>query len=175
MQQPQGMKDPTFPTHVCCLKKAIYGLKQAPRAWYDALRTFLLRLGFVTSRADTSLFILRRHSCTVYFLVYVNDLIITGSDASVVSGIIRQLNSTFSTKDLGSLSFFCGVEVLPTSMGLLLSQRKYVVDLLARHNILASKPVPTPLAVGTPLTAHDGTPPVDATLFRQVVGGLQHL
>lgn len=49
MVQPQGMSDPTFPDHVCRLKKAIYGLKQAPRAWYDALRSFLVGLGFVTS------------------------------------------------------------------------------------------------------------------------------
>ena len=70
---------------------------------------------------------------------------------------------------------FCGVEVLPTSCGLLLSQRKYVIDLLTKHNMLTSKTVPTPLAVGSPLSAHDGSPPVDVTLYRQFVGGLQHL
>ena len=70
---------------------------------------------------------------------------------------------------------FCGVEVLPTSTGLLLSQRKYVVDLLGKHNMLSSKPVPTPLVVGSSLSACDGCPPADATLYRQVVGSLQHL
>ena len=32
MEQPPGMPDPQFPSHVCQLKKALYGLKQAPRA-----------------------------------------------------------------------------------------------------------------------------------------------
>ena len=109
------------------------------------------------------------------FLVYVDDLIITSSDPSLVDNIIRQLDSKFSTKNLGVLSFFCGVEVLTTSTGLLLSQQKYVIDLLGKHNMLDSKPVSTSLVVGTSLTAIDGTVPVNATMYRQVVGGLQHL
>ena len=175
MAQPQGMRDTNFLDYACRLKKAIYGLKQAPRVWYDALRSFLVELRYVTSRANTSLFIQRQRDCTVYFLMYVDDLIITGSDPTVVSRIIRQLDSTFSTKDLGILLFFCGIEAIPTTNGLLLSQCKYVLDLLAKHNMVSSKPVPTPLATGTSLSAHDGTPLVDATTFCQVVGGLQHL
>ena len=60
-------------------------------------------------------------------------------------------------------------------MGLLLSQNKYVINLLNKHNMLDSKPVSTSLVVGTSLTAHDGTAPVNATIYHQVVGGLQHL
>ena len=41
--------------------------------------------------------------------------------------------------------------------------------------MLDSKPVSTPLVVGTSLTANDGIAPVNATMYRQVVGGLQHL
>ena len=56
----------------------------------------------------------------LYFLVYVNNLIIIGSDPSLVDTIIRQLDSKFSTNDLGVLYFFCGV--LATPMDLLISQ-----------------------------------------------------
>ena len=73
------------------------------------------------------------------------------------------------------ISFLCGVKVLATSMGLLLSQQKYVIDFLSKHNMLDSKPIFTPLAVGTLLTAADGTTSVNATMYCQVVGGLQHL
>lgn len=109
-------------------------------------------------------------------LVYVGDLIIIDSDSIVVSRIIHQLNSNFSTKDLSLLTYFCGIEVLPTLDSLLLSKCKYFLDLLAKQNMISSKPIPTPyLATGTPLSAQDGTPPVNATLFHQVLGGLQHL
>ena len=157
------------------LHKAIYGLKQAPRAWLQELCTFLLSLGFVTSRADSSLFVYSYGNALLYFLVYVDDLIITSSDPSLVNTIIRQLDSKFSIKDLRVRSFFCGVEVLATPTGLLLSQQKYVIDLLSKHNMLGSKPVSTPLVVGTSLIINDGIVPVNATMYHQVVGGLQHL
>ena len=73
------------------------------------------------------------------------------------------------------LSYFCGVEVLATSTSLLLSQQKYVIELLSKHNMLGSKPVSTPLLIGTSLTTNDGIALVNATMYREVVGGLQHL
>ena len=73
------------------------------------------------SYADTSLFILSCTSSIIYVLVYVDDLIITGSDSQAVNHIIHQLSYTFLTKDLGLLSFFCGVEVCPTTDGIILS------------------------------------------------------
>ena len=118
MAQPQGMRNANYLYHVC---RVIYGPKQAIRTWYQGLRTFLLSIGFVTSRANSSLLVYSRGNALLYFLVYVDDLIITGSDPSLVNTIIQQLDSKFSTKDLGVLSFFCGVEVLATPTDLLLS------------------------------------------------------
>ena len=114
------MRNAYYLHHVCRLHKAIYGIKQASRAWYQALCTFLLGLGFVTSNAYSFLFVYSRGDALIYFLVYVDDLIITGSDHSLVDNINRKHDSKFSTKDLGVLSFFYEVEVLATSMGLLL-------------------------------------------------------
>ena len=111
----------------------------------------------------------------IYFLVYVDDLIIISNDPSLVDNIIRQLDSKFSTKDIRVLSFFCGVEVLATSTGLLPSQKKYVIDLLRKHNMLDSKPISTSLVVGTSLTTTYDSASVNATMYCQVVGGLQHL
>ena len=59
-------------------------------------------------------------------------------------------------------------------MGLLLSQQKYVIDLPSKHNMIDSKPISTPLAVSTSLIATDGSTPINATMYRQVIGGLQH-
>lgn len=57
MQKPPGFEDSYHPTHVCKLHKAIYGLKQSPRAWFSRLSDKLHCLGFSSSRADTSLFL----------------------------------------------------------------------------------------------------------------------
>jgi histone deacetylase 1/2 len=56
MHQPPGYADKSHPNFVCKLDKAIYGLKQAPQAWYARLCAKLIALGFVLSKADTSLF-----------------------------------------------------------------------------------------------------------------------
>lgn len=88
MMQPPGFVHPDFPSYVCQLQKALYGLKQAPRAWFSKLSSRLLELGFSASRADTSLFTYIRGSLRVYFLVYVDDIIITGSDNAAVQSII---------------------------------------------------------------------------------------
>jgi hypothetical protein len=62
MKQPPGYVSLAHPLHVCKLDKVLYGLKQAPRASYSRLSMKLIRLKFVTSKADTSLFIYKtRH------------------------------------------------------------------------------------------------------------------
>ncbi|XP_048134074.1 disease resistance protein RPV1-like [Rhodamnia argentea] len=175
MMQPPGYGDPTKPNHVCKLRKAIYGLGQAPRAWYNELSAFLLDHSFVNSKVDSSLFIYSKNGKYMYFLVYVDDLIITGSDSKVVNQFIALLSHRFSGKDLGSLHYFLGVEVVPTRHGILLSQHKYIWDLLERHKMTAAKEVSTPMATGTSLTIHGGIELTNPTDFRSLIGGLQYL
>jgi len=117
MLQPPGFVNKTFPDHICRLKKALYGLKQAPRAWYTELQIFLLSLVFVNSTADASLLIHRKPGVTLYLLVYVDHIIVTGSSPAEVS----TLAAHFSLKDLGCLNYFLGVEVIPSTAGIFLS------------------------------------------------------
>jgi len=76
MKQPLGFVDPTLPSHVCRLHKSLYGLKQASRAWYTRLSDFLLSIGFLASKVDTSLFILSDGTNIFYLLVYVDDILL---------------------------------------------------------------------------------------------------
>ena len=68
-------------------------------------------MGFTASVADASLFVLKQGSFIVYLLLYVDDIIITGSDSTVVSTIISQLLTTFEVKDLGPLRYFLGLQI----------------------------------------------------------------
>lgn len=81
----------------------------------------------------------------------------------------------FSIKDLGSLSYFLGVEVLPSSHGMFLSQQLYVTDLLVRTKMFDSKPISTLLPTDHSLKLLDGTSLIDATKIHQVIGALQYL
>ena len=134
MQQPQGFHDPQFPQHVCKLQKAIYGLHQAPRTWYTELQNLFLSIGFIISKFDNSLFIRRQKKFTMFLLVHVDDIIITGTSSQQVQQFITTLAHRFSLKDLGPLAYFLGVEAIHTSYDLFLSQYKYIRDLLEKHN-----------------------------------------
>ena len=119
MEQPPGYIDPRFPNHVCLLKKALYGLKQAPRAWFQRFNSFLIHLGFYCSRANTSLFVFHRQFGIIYLLLYVDDIIIIGNNSNLLARFTCKLHSEFATKDLGSLSYFLGLEATPTTDGFL--------------------------------------------------------
>ena len=126
MQQPPGFVNLDLPQHVCKLKKSIYGLKQAPRAWFSKLTDRLLHFGFIGSKSDSSLFIFRNNSDCVYVLIYVDDIVVTGSNPALITQFINALRSHFPVKDLGSLHYFLGIEVLNTDSGIFLSQNKCV-------------------------------------------------
>lgn len=100
---------------------------------------------------------------------------ITRNNSTFVSSIVEQLDWKFSLKNMGSLHYFLGVEVLPTWDGIFLWQQKYVHDLLSTTNLLGAKEVCTPLSTNTPLTLHDGTAAFDSTEYRRVLGSLQYL
>ncbi|KAK1631986.1 hypothetical protein QYE76_006301 [Lolium multiflorum] len=178
MRQPPGFTDPDKPGHYCKLVRSLYGLKQAPRAWHARLSLVLGSLGFFPSVADTSLFVLRRPDVTVYLLIYVDDIIVLSSTSAAIPRLVSQLRSEFSVKDLGVLHYFLGIEVSSPSLGsLLLRQRKYALELLARAGMLKCTPVTTPMASSERLCSTDGDPlsPEEATQYRSIVGGLQYL
>jgi len=104
--QPTGFLDTARPDHVCKLNRSLYGLKQAPRAWYSRFATFLLSIGFVEAKSDTSLFIYRHGHDTVYLLLYVDDIVLTASSPALLQRTITALQQEFSMKDLGELHHF---------------------------------------------------------------------
>ena len=172
MSQPLGFSHPQFPNHVCKLKKALYGLKQSPRAWFFCLSSCLLALGFRGMRSDSSLFIYYSAIVTIYFLIYVDDLIVIASQPSAIDVLLRHLKSDFTIKDLGNLNFFLAIEVSPNSKGLILSKKRYIIDPLKKTKMLEAKPISSPMAQSTSLSTFEGDPLDDVTLYRSTVRAL---
>lgn len=166
---------PTLANHVCCVHKSIYGLKQAPRAWFMKFRSHLLDLGFISSHADTSLFIHHAHGHSTYLLLYVDDIILTGSSTSFLRHIINQLRLHFARKDLGPLHYFLSIEVGRNREGMFLLQTRYTMDLLNRANMLATKPVSSLASSQNKLRSDMGDPLSDPTTFHGIVEAIQYL
>lgn len=124
MKQPLGYKSVSHPHHVCKLNKALFGLRQAPRAWFSLFSSFLIQHGFINSKADPSLVSLKTDQGLTLVLVYVDDILLTGSNTSYITELIKILSSRFVMKDLGTLSYFLGLEVLRHGKNVILSQSK---------------------------------------------------
>ncbi|GKD29319.1 uncharacterized mitochondrial protein-like protein [Tanacetum coccineum] len=68
-------------------------------------------------------------------LAYIDDIVITGNNKDEI------------VKDLNSLKYFLGIEVLENKKGLCLSKRKYCLELLCEYGLVASKPAATPIYI----------------------------
>ncbi|RVW62735.1 Retrovirus-related Pol polyprotein from transposon RE1 [Vitis vinifera] len=89
-----------------------------------------LEFGMFRSTADHSVFYHHNSSgqC-IYLVVYVDDIVITGSDQNGIQKLKQHLFTHFQTKDLGKLKYFLGIEIAQSSSGVVLSQRKYALDI----------------------------------------------
>lgn len=123
------------------------------------------------SKADSSLLVYNHNVHQCYILIYVDDIVITGSSQTDIDGLVLKLHKKFSLKDLGFLSYFLGVEVsYPVSGGIFLSQSKYISDLLERTKMTQANGISTPMLSGSVMSAFKGEKIHDVRLYRSTVG-----
>ncbi|KAI5321826.1 hypothetical protein L3X38_030898 [Prunus dulcis] len=152
MRQPQGFEDSKYPTHVYLLRKSLYGLKQAPRAWNA------------------------KFTDSVILLLYVDDIILTGSKDSLVQEVIDELSAVFEMKDMGRLTYFLGLQISYNDNGdIFVCQTKYARDLLAKAGMATCQSCTTPCKPHCQLLASEGDSLSDPTMYRSIVGALQYL
>jgi hypothetical protein len=173
--QPTGFVDSSHPDMVCRLNRSLYGLKQAPRAWHSRLATYLVTLGFMEAKSDTSLFVHHHGAETAYLLLYVDDIVLTASSQSLLRRLVDALQREFPVKDLGVLHHFLGVTAEPRPSGLLLHQRQYTLDILEQAKMIDYKPCSTPVDTQAKLSKDMGDPVEDPTGYRSLTGALQYL
>ncbi|CAL8155481.1 unnamed protein product [Prunus armeniaca] len=125
-------------------------------------------LGFVNLSHPT------HGSHTIFLLMYVDDIVITGNDSSLLQNFISLLSCQFDMKNFGPFSYFLGLQVVSHDGALHLNQLKYVLDLLHKSNLLHAKPASTPLAAKSVLTTSDGDLLTSPTEYRELVGSLQY-
>lgn len=167
---PEGIPNPNH--LVCRLKKSIYGLKQASRQWFHKLTSALHSRGYSQSRIDYCLFTKKKSGLITILAVYVDDLLLTGSDSTEINNLKTYLHTTFSIKDLGSLHYFLGLEINHTNSGIAVTQHKFTTELLHDSAIELSKCSLTHLPLHLKLNATDGALLHDPTQYRILVGKL---
>jgi hypothetical protein len=174
MEQPEGFQLSDNPDFVCKLKKTLYVLKQAHRAWYHRLDTYIQDKGFKRGTIDNNLYIKTEGNDLFIVLVYVDD-IFGSNNASLVKWFASAMQSEFEMSMIGELSFFLGLQITQKSEGMFLSQEKYLREMLKRFQMEDSKPMSTPIVTGCKLRNDDGSPNVDQSSYRSMIGSLLYI
>eukprot|EP00253_Pinus_taeda_P023562 PITA_23562 len=121
MEQPTGFIR-TYSSLVFRLNKSLYGLKQAPRAWYAKMDSFLLEASFSRCHSNNTVYTKKMGKSLIILVLYVDDLILTGSDSNLINHVKSSLEKKFEMTDLGHLHYFLGLQVLQSKEGISLSQ-----------------------------------------------------
>lgn len=102
-------------------------------------------------------------------------MVITLSPSTAIDDFLSELSHIFPFKDLGRLSFFLGLEFDYMPTGLLVSQSKYIYDLLRKTNMITANLVFSLMPSSIKLSKFDTPSFIDPALFRIVVGSIQYI
>ena len=141
MQLPPGFEENLGKDKVCKLLKSLYGLKRSRRAWFDRFSRAIRMAGYSQGQSNhTMLYRPLNGGGVIILIVYVDDIIITGSNEAEIQQLKGVLSTEFEVKDLGKLKYFLGMEVARSKEGIVVSHRKYTLYLLSKVGMLGSKP-----------------------------------
>jgi hypothetical protein len=144
MDQPDGFVVKGEERKVCKLLKSLYGLKQAPKQWHDKFDRTLTSVGFVVNEADKCVYYRHGGGEGVILCLYVDDILIFGTNMKVIHEVKSFLSKSFDMKDLGQADVILNIKLIKNESGINLSQSHYVEKILSRFGFIDGKYSPTP-------------------------------
>ncbi|GJZ48665.1 retrovirus-related pol polyprotein from transposon TNT 1-94, partial [Tanacetum coccineum] len=150
--QPPGFIDFEKPDHVYKLKKALYGFIQAPKAWYDRLKSFLIKHEYKMGMVDNTLFTKKKSSNLIIVQIYVDDIIFGSTYQDMCDEFSKIMHDEFTMSMMSELNFFLGLQIKQMKDGIFFNQSKYIKEMLKKFGLEESKPMKTPMSSDTKLT-----------------------
>ncbi|XP_019226608.1 PREDICTED: uncharacterized protein LOC109208056 [Nicotiana attenuata] len=136
------------PAYNQCL--VAYSVEVEPSSLSEAVKD----LKWVSATSSFGKIMRHGEGCSqVHVLIFVDDLLVTGSHSELIDKTRAQLQKFFKMKDIGELKFFLGIEFARSSKCIYMSKRKYALELIAELGLAGSKTASTPLEVNQKLTS----------------------
>ncbi|XP_071687751.1 uncharacterized mitochondrial protein AtMg00810-like [Rutidosis leptorrhynchoides] len=157
------------------ITKSNLRFKAISRAWFGKFNAVVRNFGLRRSAYDHSVFFASSNFGCILLVVYVDDIVITGSDKEGIHGLKTFLSTQFQKKDLGPLKYFLGIEVSRNKRGIFLSQRKYCLDVLSDSGMINAKTCETPMIPSIKLKTDEGELLMNLEKYRRIVGKLSYL
>jgi hypothetical protein len=174
MDQPDGFVMKGQENKVCKLLKSLYGLKQAPKQWHEKFDRTLTSAGFVINEADRCVYYRYGGGGGVILCLYVDDILIFGTNIDVINEVKSFLSKSFDMKDLGEADVILNIKLIKVENGITLSQSHYVEKVLSRFDYIDSKPSPTPYDPSVMLRKNRKIAK-DQLRYSQIIGSLMYL
>ena len=156
------------------LVKSLYGLKQAQKQWHEKFDNVMLLHGFKINECDKRVYVKDDEHGYVILCLYVDDMLIVGSDDKMIASTKNMLNSRFDMKDMGLANVILGIKIKRTSKRLILSQSHYVDNILEKFDKDNSGIVKTLVDVTLHLSKNKGES-VSQVEYSRVIGSLMYL
>ena len=107
--------------------------------------------------------------------MYVDDIIITGNNEEEAIKLEMQLITHFEIKRLGALKYFLRIEIAQSERGYLMTQQKYILDLLSETKLRQGKINNTLIETNHRLTRNEGDPKIEVGSYQRLIGKLLYL
>lgn len=174
MEQPEGFVMPGQENKVCRLRKSLYGLKQAPKQWHQKFDQVILADGFKINESDKCVYTkFDGKGNGVIICLYVDDMLIFGTDLEQVQLTKSFLSSKFDMKDMGQADVILGIQIVRDEKSITLTQSHYIEKVLKRFNHFDCAPVSTPLDPSMELVKNTGSP-VSQLEYSRLIGCLMY-
>nr|GEU42089.1 hypothetical protein [Tanacetum cinerariifolium] len=144
IQQPKGFIVKGQEHKVCKLVKSLYGLKQAPKQWHEKFDNTLLSNGFQINACDKCVYVKQYKNAFVIICLYVDDILIMGTNMDVINQTKKMLHSSFDMKDMGEADVILGIRIQNNLNGYILIQSHYIEKTLKKFGHYDDRPVVTP-------------------------------
>ncbi|KAL4018655.1 hypothetical protein IC575_022262 [Cucumis melo] len=139
MEQPEGFIVHGQESKVCKLDKSLYDLKQAPKQWHEKFDNLLMSKGFKVNESDKCIYYKTEGRLCIIICLYVDDMLIFGSNLHVINDAKSMLNANFDMKDLGEANVILSIKITRIKNGIFLDQSHYIEKILKKYNYFDSK------------------------------------
>ena len=139
------------------------------------MTTYLTEHGFKRGSANTTLFIRKDKNSFVVAQIYVDDIVFSTTNDSLAHSFADEMKAMFEISMVGELTYFLGLQVKQTDLGIYINQVKYARNLVKRFGLDKVAYARTPIAANAKLTNDPLGESVDVTLYRSMIGYLLYL
>nr|GEU59592.1 uncharacterized mitochondrial protein AtMg00810-like [Tanacetum cinerariifolium] len=156
-------------------KVALYGLEQAPKAWYDRLKSFLIKHEYSIGMVDNTIFTKKSKSHLIIVQIYVDDIIFGSTSQNLCDDFEKIMHYEFKMSIMGELNFFLRLQIKKIEDGIFFKQSKYIKEMLKKFGLEDSKPTKTPMSTEIKLTKDDEADSVDSSKYQGMIRSLLYL